>query len=76
MFAPSPKRGVPRFEYVSWYGLFPPARTPRHIVLKLNEALVSILSEPELSNWLVSQGAEPTATAPGTWRKKASAGKK
>ena len=56
--------GVPGFDYVTWYGLLAPAKTPKEIVQKLNEAVVKILSDPEMSNWLVSQGAEPAATTP------------
>jgi len=56
--------GVPGFEYVTWYGLFAPARTPQDIVQKLNGALVNIVSDPEMSKWLISQGAEPAATTP------------
>jgi tripartite-type tricarboxylate transporter receptor subunit TctC len=61
--------GVPGFEYVTWYGLFVPAKTPKDIVQKLNDALVTILSDPEMSKWLISQGAEPAATTPAQLRR-------
>ncbi|MBI3041581.1 MAG: tripartite tricarboxylate transporter substrate binding protein [Betaproteobacteria bacterium] len=56
--------GVPGFEYVTWYGLFAPAGTPRDIVAKLNAQVVKILSQPEMSRRLASQGAEPAANTP------------
>lgn len=52
--------GVPGFEYLTWYGLFAPAGTPRDIVSKLNGQVVKILSEPEMARRLASQGAEPS----------------
>lgn len=56
--------GVPGFEYVTWYGLFAPAGTPREIVNRLNAQVVKILSEPELSKRFSSQGAEPMSSTP------------
>jgi tripartite-type tricarboxylate transporter receptor subunit TctC len=56
--------GVPGFEYVTWYGLYAPAATPRDIVGKLNAQVVKILSEPEMARRLASQGAEPSGSTP------------
>ena len=55
--------GVLGFEYVAWYGLFAPAGTPKGIISQLNAQVVKALSEPDLSQRLASQGAEPS---PGT----------
>lgn len=54
--------GLPGFEYVTWYGLFAPAGTPRDIVGKLNAQVVKILSDPELTKRFAGQGAEPQST--------------
>ncbi|OFZ88541.1 MAG: hypothetical protein A3I62_00255 [Betaproteobacteria bacterium RIFCSPLOWO2_02_FULL_62_79] len=56
--------GVPGFEYVTWYGLFAPAATPRDIVARLNTEVVRILADPELAQRFSSQGAEPSSTTP------------
>lgn len=56
--------GVPGFEYVTWYGLFAPAGTPREIVTRLNAQVARILSDPELSKRFSSQGAEPMSNTP------------
>ena len=56
--------GVPGFEYVTWYGMFAPARTPGNIVAKLNAQVVKILAEPEMAQRLASQGAEPRSSTP------------
>lgn len=56
--------GVPGFEYVTWYGMFAPARTPAMIVAKLNAQVVKILAGPEMAQRLASQGAEPRSSTP------------
>ncbi len=56
--------GVPGFEYVTWYGLFAPAGTPRDIVNRLHVQVARILSDPELSKRFSSQGAEPLSNTP------------
>jgi len=56
--------GVPGYEYVLWYGFFAPAKTPRPIVTRLNEHIVSILAQPDIAQRLAAQGAEARATTP------------
>jgi tripartite-type tricarboxylate transporter receptor subunit TctC len=56
--------GVAGYEYVTWYSIFAPAKTPRAIIDKLNARLVAILVIPEVSQRLSSQGAEPRASTP------------
>jgi len=56
--------GVPGFEYVTWYGLFAPSKTPRAIVTRLNEAVVGSLRKPEIDRQLRVQGSEPHPTTP------------
>ena len=56
--------GLPGFEYVTWYGLFAPAATPRHIVDALNREIVRMLADPQLAQRFASQGAEPAGTTP------------
>ncbi len=54
--------GVPGFEYVLWYALLAPAKTPASKLHKLNADVVAVLAEPELAQRLASQGAEPRST--------------
>jgi tripartite-type tricarboxylate transporter receptor subunit TctC len=56
--------GVPGFDYVTWYGLFAPAGTPRDIVNRLNAQVAKMLAEPELAKRFASQGAEPLSNSP------------
>lgn len=56
--------GVPEFEYVTWYGLYAPAATPKEIVARLNVEVVRILADPEVARRFATQGAEPKSTTP------------
>jgi tripartite-type tricarboxylate transporter receptor subunit TctC len=55
--------GVPGFQYVTWYGVYAPAATPKDIVGKLNAEIVRGLQDKAVTERLVREGAEP---APGT----------
>lgn len=61
---PAVAETVPGFDYVTWYGLFAPAATPKEIISRLNAELVRMLAEPELAQRFASQGAEPRSTTP------------
>lgn len=56
--------GVPGFDYVTWYGMFAPAATPKFIIAKLNAEVAKILGDRELAQRLAVQGAEPAPTTP------------
>jgi tripartite-type tricarboxylate transporter receptor subunit TctC len=56
--------GVPGFEYVIWYGLFAPAKTPTEIVEKLNSEVVKALKDPETARHLAARGAVASPTTP------------
>jgi tripartite-type tricarboxylate transporter receptor subunit TctC len=56
--------GVSGFEFVAWYGLFAPVATPGNIVSQINAQVVKLLGEPELSQRLAGQGAEPSPSTP------------
>ena len=60
---PTIGESVPGFEYVTWYGLFAPAATPKDIIAKWNTEVVRILQDKELARRFANEGAEP---APGT----------
>ncbi|MGQ0752771.1 MAG: Bug family tripartite tricarboxylate transporter substrate binding protein [Betaproteobacteria bacterium] len=56
--------GVPGYEAVQWYGLFAPAKTPREIVTKLNEAMKSTLQSPATKERLAADGTEAVGSSP------------
>jgi len=55
---------VPGFDVSSWFGVFLPARTPRPIVMKMNQEIVKILTNPEVRQRLIDQGADPASGTP------------
>jgi tripartite-type tricarboxylate transporter receptor subunit TctC len=56
--------GFPGFESGTWYGMLAPARTPRAIVTRLNDAVVRIVQLPDVRERLIAQGAEPMSMTP------------
>jgi tripartite-type tricarboxylate transporter receptor subunit TctC len=58
--------GVPDFEVDSWYAMFVPAKTPKPIVDKLNQALNAVLAEPAIREKLLAQGSEAVGGAAQT----------
>lgn len=61
--------GVSGFELVSWLGVLAPASTPRAIVLKLNQAVVSGLRSDEAQKALAGLDAWTYASTPDEFAK-------
>lgn len=55
--------GVDKFVMPIWFGMFVPARTPRAIVLRLNQEVTKALAAPEFRDRLAAAGVDPW---PGT----------
>jgi tripartite-type tricarboxylate transporter receptor subunit TctC len=60
--------GVPGYEFVGWFGILAPSKTPPEVVKKLNTALNDVLRDETLRQKLLEQGAEPNAGAPEQFR--------
>lgn len=58
------EQGLPNFEVSSWYGLFAPARTPKHIVDRLQREVHAVLQMPEIREKYLKGGFEPVANKP------------
>ena len=56
--------GLPDFEFSSEFGLLMPARTPREIIVRLNQELVRVLRMSDVRERLATQGAEPVGNTP------------
>ena len=61
--------GVPGYEYVTWYSIVAPAKTPRAVIDKLNARLAAVLAMPDVAQRLSVQGAEPRASTPEELRR-------
>ena len=55
--------GVPGYESITWFGLLAPAKTPKAIVARLNEALVKVVRAPEMKSQLEIQGYDPVGSS-------------
>jgi tripartite-type tricarboxylate transporter receptor subunit TctC len=51
--------GLKGFEVVGFYGFLAPAGTPREVVAKLSDAFGQVLSQSDLRQRMISQGADP-----------------
>lgn len=56
---PTIAESVPGYEFIGWYSLVAPAKTPAGILAKLNAAVVGALKTPEFRERLANLGAEP-----------------
>jgi tripartite-type tricarboxylate transporter receptor subunit TctC len=51
--------GIKGFEVVGFYGFLAPANLPRDVTAKLSDAFKQVLTNPEIRNRMISQGADP-----------------
>lgn len=57
------EQGFPGFDTGTWYGLFAPAGTARHVIDKVNHDVNAILADPEVKKSMIDAGAEPAGGA-------------
>ena len=55
---------VPGFDTVPWAGMFAPARTPKHIIAKLNAEIVKAIEKPAIAQRLSDSGLQPAPSTP------------
>jgi tripartite-type tricarboxylate transporter receptor subunit TctC len=55
---------IPGFEFMQWWGIAAPARTPAAVVNKLHAAIVKVLEATQMRELLAQQGATPHAESP------------
>jgi tripartite-type tricarboxylate transporter receptor subunit TctC len=56
--------GIPGMDARLWFGLFTTAKTPRAVVMKLNQEITDILNKPDVKQHLITQGAEAAPSSP------------
>lgn len=55
---------VPGYAMSTWYGAVAPAKTPREIIVKLNQEMLKALALPDVKERLASLGADIVASSP------------
>ncbi|MBI2744015.1 MAG: tripartite tricarboxylate transporter substrate binding protein [Burkholderiales bacterium] len=56
--------GVEGVDVDQWYGFFAPAKTPKEVIVRLNQALNTALADPEIVKRIESQGADVEPSTP------------
>ncbi len=56
--------GVPGYSMSTWYGAVAPAKTPREIILRLNQEMLKALALPDVRERLAGLGAEVVGNSP------------
>jgi tripartite-type tricarboxylate transporter receptor subunit TctC len=56
--------GVADFEVDSWYAMFVPAKTPKPVIDRLNQALNAVVQEADVRDRLLAQGSEGVGGTP------------
>jgi tripartite-type tricarboxylate transporter receptor subunit TctC len=56
--------GVPGYEFVGWYGVVVPARTPREIIARLNAGILRVMQMPDVGARLDAEDMEFVPTTP------------
>jgi tripartite-type tricarboxylate transporter receptor subunit TctC len=60
---------LPGYDVSTWFGLVAPAKTPRELIVRLNQAIVKGLSNAEIRERLLGQGLEPIGNSPEEFSK-------
>lgn len=61
--------GMDDFVVSAWFGVYAPAKTPKEVVTKLNQAILKIINSPQVKKSLLAQGIDPVAGTPDDLRK-------
>ena len=61
---PAISETIPGYEFIGWYSIFAPAKTPAAILSKLNAGIGSALNAPEFRDKFTALGTEPRSSTP------------
>ena len=56
--------GLPGVESYGWYGFFAPAKTPKDVVAKINEATLKFMKSPDFQKVLAETGSDYVGDTP------------
>ncbi|MEY4099104.1 MAG: hypothetical protein RL300_275 [Pseudomonadota bacterium] len=62
--APLAERGLPGYEWVGWVGLFGPAGMPVAITRRINQAVVKVVADPAIGQFMANAGMIPHTSTP------------
>lgn len=65
--------GIGNFDVNPWFGLMAPAKTPREVIVKINQDVNTLLGSKEIADNFAAQGAEVYRTQPEEFAAKLSA---
>jgi len=61
---PTIAESVPGYAMSTWYGAVAPVKTPREIVVKLNQEMLKALALPDVKERLATLGADTVGSSP------------
>jgi tripartite-type tricarboxylate transporter receptor subunit TctC len=61
---PTVAETIPGFEASGWFAVYAPAKTPKPIIVKLNQLVNEVLSDPEVREKYSQLGAVPVGGSP------------
>ena len=64
MEIPAVSETIPGFEATGWFALYVPAKTPKEIIMKLNQEVNRILENPEVKKRYADLGADVVGGSP------------
>ncbi|RPI43808.1 MAG: tripartite tricarboxylate transporter substrate binding protein [Betaproteobacteria bacterium] len=56
--------GMPAYKTGGWFGIVMPTGAPRHAIDKMSKEMASVLTAPEVKEYLVKQASEPLISTP------------
>lgn len=58
------EQGYDNVEAPNWYAVFAPAKTPREVIERLNDAVRKTIAMPDVRERLINTGADPVLSSP------------
>ena len=58
------EQGLTGFEAIGWFGIVAPAGTPQDVIVKINAAFVTALTDPAIAEQIHALGSDPMPMAP------------
>ena len=62
------EQGIPGYEMIGWFAAFVPAKTPKPVVDKLNNAIKAAIEDKSVQATLLAAGIEPLTGSPDELR--------